>query len=437
MYQNERKLSLTRLRSPDATSFVWAVLDQAVVSGGSFATSILLARALGPDDFSVWAAIWIAVFVALEFQLALAVVPLQVFTHEARSRGDHGFTGRMLTLALVFLVAMAALGLAAAAVLDALGWAAIGPAALAAAAFGVPFLACEFVRKLLFLDRRGPLALALDALRFGGLFGVAALGWGFADASGGATGAYAFAYGAGLVSLVVLGVGIVASGVRPSLSPLALVKTAAGSWKYSRWLVVLAGSRRAGFDLIYVLAGSALGMTAVGGLRILHQILSVSHIALQTMQNVVPGMASRKLVAEGPQALTRYTVSLAALTIPAAITLVGFTSAFDELLVVGLFGPEWRAYASALPVLAVGYAAMIAAYPFMFQLQAKRDSAALLAASVVASTVALGSFFPLADALGVHGAAIAFSLSLVVEAALLTGFAVRGFGGSVLGEDGA
>ncbi|MGP9818914.1 lipopolysaccharide biosynthesis protein [Salinarimonas sp. NSM] len=426
-------MSLRRLRSPDATSFVWAMLDQAVVSGGSFATSIVLARALGPDDFSLWAAIWIAVFVALEFQLALAVVPLQVFTHEARSRGDHGFTGRMLTLALVFLVAMAALGLAVAAALEALGWASIWPAALAAAAFGVPFLACEFVRKLLFLDERGPIALVLDTLRFGGLFAVAALGWGFAEAPGGA---YAFAWEAGFVSLAVLVVGILASGVRPSLSPLALAKTAGGSWSYSRWLVVLAGSRRAGFDLIYVLAGSALGMTAVGGLRILHQILSVSHIALQTMQNVVPGMASRKLVAEGPQALARYTVSLAALTIPAALALVGFTSAFDELLVVGLFGPEWRPYASALPVLAVGYAAMIAAYPFMFQLQAKRDSAALLAASVVASTVALGSFFPLTNALGIHGAAIAFSLALVVEAALLTGFALRGVGGGLVEEDG-
>src|ERR1700679_2383760 len=55
---------------------VWALSDQALVSGANFLTFALLARALGVSEFGVFALSWAMVLLANSVQMALIVSPM-------------------------------------------------------------------------------------------------------------------------------------------------------------------------------------------------------------------------------------------------------------------------------------------------------------------------------------------------------------------------
>lgn len=145
-------------------SYLLALLDQAVVSGTSFATSVWLGRAAGADELGAYALGFTLVVLVAGVQESLVSIPYTVrgarLIDAARTRYAGSSLLGAVALALLSGVAMA---LAAAAV-SLTGLAQLAPV-LATLSVSAPLvLAREFLRRFCFAQMRMGQALAIDVM---------------------------------------------------------------------------------------------------------------------------------------------------------------------------------------------------------------------------------------------------------------------------------
>ena len=93
--------SATRLRGLKGS--VWSVGDQALVSLGTFLTSIALARSLSPSDFGAYGALVAAILFLNGIHSSLVTSPLSV----QGAAVDRATLGRYSTASMVFTLALA------------------------------------------------------------------------------------------------------------------------------------------------------------------------------------------------------------------------------------------------------------------------------------------------------------------------------------------
>ena len=92
----------TRLRRLEGS--VWSVADQAVVSLGTFLTSIALARSLSPSDYGVYGALLAGLLFLNGIHTSLVTSPLSV----QGAAVDRATLGRYSTASVLFTLVLAA-----------------------------------------------------------------------------------------------------------------------------------------------------------------------------------------------------------------------------------------------------------------------------------------------------------------------------------------
>ena len=159
-----------------------ALLDQLLVSGISFATTVLIGRSCGPGELGAYSLGFTVVVIALSTVNALVLVPYTVHVNRWHNRQKRTYAGATLVQAAVLG------GLAAASVC---AWAALpkaGPAGsggISTVAWGlaiaIPLLVLrEYLRRIAFANFQAQRALLLDvaivAIQMLGLLALAAAG---------------------------------------------------------------------------------------------------------------------------------------------------------------------------------------------------------------------------------------------------------------------
>jgi len=398
----------------DIRSFLGPGLDQVVVSGTNFALTIILAHQLGAEKFGVWAALWIGVYLAGAFHDALIVTPLQVFTYEKARRGEQNYLGAMMTIQLGFLLVVSAFALLVFFVANLISLFSVDLSTIAATLCLInSYLASECYRKIFFIQQRSAQALVLDCIRFGILL-AAVLVYFALGAPGDDLKIIVWIAALANVCGVLFGWAVLRCA---SCGDRAYVEQVAReSWNYSRWLVALEISQRAGLDLVYAIAGWVLGIAALGALRAFSQILGILNLYLAVLNNILPPAMSRRLADEGPARLAGDLVRLLALSAILGGVLIVLTSVDPKSLVTILLGQDFAPYAPSLPVMAVGYVAFLLSYPVKGTLLAFRDSRGMAIANFAGAGVSVVLAYPLTIWMGAVGAALAFSLYFMVEA---------------------
>jgi hypothetical protein len=90
------------IRRVVAPSSIWALTDQALVSLGGVATSIILARSLPPGIFGVYVLLFGAMLLLNTVHASLVVYPLSIHGARATPKQMPQLTGAFLALALLF-----------------------------------------------------------------------------------------------------------------------------------------------------------------------------------------------------------------------------------------------------------------------------------------------------------------------------------------------
>jgi O-antigen/teichoic acid export membrane protein len=393
---------------------VWAISDQALVSGTNFLTNVIVARSLGIAQFGIFALAWTAMLFLYSLQMALISAPMMSLGPKTPPADRRSYWGAVIVQDLLFALACAGLifvGLHLVAILThrpglkQLTY----PLCLAT----VAYLLQDFVRRYLFTTRQTRRAFLNDAvsclpqlpliffflhLHRIGLPGVL---WIFAATS-------------------LAGVGLGVYWLEPVGFALSYIQaTAARHWRFSRWIAPswLLGWMSTNF--IALLAPVFYGPAATGALRASMNIVAVTHIWILGLDNVLPAEAAHRFHQGGIAAMSRYLRSM-------TLRWGGLTAAFA--LVIGiapqfwlrlLYGAQFAGYGAVLRMYCFLYLIVFIAGPIRAGLQALEYTAPFLWAQAGATAFALLVGIPLTRKLGLQGVMIGtIATSLILQGTL-------------------
>jgi O-antigen/teichoic acid export membrane protein len=377
---------------------IWAIADQALVSGTNFLTNVIVARSLGVTEFGVFALAWMAMLFFYSMQMALISAPMMSIGPKTPAAARRSYWGAVSVQELVFALsasALISLGLKLVATLTHQPGLARLTYPLCIAT--VAYLLQDFVRRYFFTTRQSRRAFLNDAvsclpqlpiifffLRLH-LIGIPGVLWIFA-----------------ITSLV--GVGLGAYWLEPISFTFREIKaTAARHWTISRWTAPSWLLSWMSTNFIAVLAPVYYGAAAAGALRASQNIVAVSHIWILGMDNVMPAEAAHRLHESGIAAMSRYLKGM-------ALRWGGLTAGFAFVIGVApqfwlrlIYGPQFAGYGTILRMYCIVYLLIFIGGPVRAALQAMEYTAPYVWAQTGAATFALLAGIPLTRKFGLIG----------------------------------
>lgn len=398
-----------------------ALVDQALVSGANFLTTVALTRLLGLDGLGVYALAWMTALFANGLLVAGIVSPMLSIGPKLEHEVSGEYHGAVVVHAAAFSAAIGALLYAGAKVL---AWLLPSPAiaglalplAVAAAAFQLQ----DFLRRYFIAHQRVGEALLNDGLSYFGQLAV--LAWAFSLPT--FTVAQAL-WIVGATSLIAVAVGLSRIG-RLRWSRSAIQAAAQRNWGSGKWLI---GSVLvqwcSGNQLFTITAAAVFGPAAAGVMRASQNIAGVMHVLYQGLENVVPAEAARRFSREGTIALHAYLQRISAVAGAAALVANGVIFLGAEIWQRAIYGGQMAGHAFVLRWYAAVYLVLFFGTPLRAYLRTLEDTRPIFWASAASMAFSLAAALPLTRTLGLHGAMLGILLSFVLLTCVLATAAFR------------
>lgn len=393
---------------------LWALVDQAAVSGARFAATILVGRFAGKEGLGTYYMAFAFVMAALSIHEALVALPYSVFAQRRRgTQREESYTRSTLFLALIVGSTLGCLLAVAAAIIRAVGYPPGLSGAIAAAALGMPAIfVVEFARRRALACFMPLAAVRIDytsaSLQTGGLALLAYWGWLTP------TNAYLMI---SACFVLVAGLWLVTEWRfwRGAASPS---RTALMHWRLGRWVF--------GTQLLQTLRGASipwlaallLGRAEAGQLAASLTIVLLANPFLLSMNNILSPTLARSLRIGGPRAMQSAWLKATVQLTAAMTVLAGVLVAAHRPMMSMFFGNEYLEHSWLVPLLASAMVIEAAGLPAMGGLWAMRRGSENLWANAwsAAMTVALCGLGTVQ--FGLEGAAAAVVLGRCVSTAL-------------------
>ncbi|TNC15321.1 lipopolysaccharide biosynthesis protein [Methylobacterium terricola] len=406
---------LSRLRGPALLS----LLDQGAVSGFGFLAGIAAARLIDMEAFGRFALVLIVAGFAQGLHNALVTAPLMTLAGTVRSPARYAAA---VGAGALVLAAGLALGVAGALALYFAAQGEAVPVDLVTAA-GALTLAQNLqltARRLLFAYEGGGRALAMDFARAAAFpVAVAAL-WALGIPLNAPRLVELLALTAFLTTLPVL----LGRAVEPGRRHLAVA--ARRHWQMARWLLPVVFVTFGQEQLVWILAGGALGDEALGGLRAAQYLVGIVLLLLAATENVVPTGAGRAYEAGGEPALRAYLLGVTRrLGVPVGFLLAVVAVPADLWLRL-VFGAPYVPFAPCLRWLALGVVFIFLRDMVAQIFRARRRTDVIFRAFAVSFAVSLALIQPLLTRYGATGAAAVVVLAHGASLAALLASLGRG-----------
>jgi O-antigen/teichoic acid export membrane protein len=376
----------------------WALADQAIVSATNFLTNVMLARFMGLREFGVFALAWMSVLFVNGLQTALIVAPMMsIGPKQAESERPTYFGAvvfqeiilSVFCLILVFVAVSGASGFLHHPELRQLAL----PLAVAAFAYQMQ----DFLRRYFFATRRSRHALADDALSYlpqlpilfllhhvGHLNSAMAL-WVMASTS-------------------IIGTVVGWFWLEPiAFDRFRIREVWQRHWKVSRWLTGSALLTWTSSNFFILAAPAFYGPAAAGVLKASQNLMGMTHVWFQGLENVVPAESARRLRAGGVHEMLAYTrstlIKWGGLTLLFAIVMAAAPAFWLRLM----YGTEMSHYGYILRLYAVLYVVVFIGSPLRAGLQALEFTVPIFWSYLAMTVLAVSLAIPMARWLGLAG----------------------------------
>ncbi len=299
-------LGLAELRSIATSNTTLAIVDQAVVSGTRFLTTIFIGRLCGKEELGVYTLMFAVYLVFACLQESLAAAPYVVFGNRLKGASRHAFAGSVLLQSLV-------IGMTATLIVGGgsmMVWSGYGPAELAptslALAVVLPFmLLWQLARNIAIAHLKLVHALTLDvATATLQVAGVAWLAWRSELTSAGGY----LALGAGCACTGLAWLFLFRHKLRFRRSQIA--SDWRKNWVFGRWVLAsqIVGTLH-GYMPAWVLV-VAMGTAATGVFSACESIVLLSNPLILAIANLY-GATTARAYASGGYSAVRQTIWLA------------------------------------------------------------------------------------------------------------------------------
>ena len=376
----------------------WALTDQAVVSATNFLTNVMLARFMGLREFGIFVLAWMSVLFVNSLQSALIVSPMMSIGPKQNEKDRPAYFGAVVfqEIALVsfcFILVLIALKTSN----SFFPHANLKHLALPLAVSAFAYQMQDFVRRYFFATRRSRRAFADDALsyipqlpilfllhRTGHLNSAAAL-WVMAGTS-------------------IVGVAVGWFWVEPLVFRWTRIKEVSRRhWAVSRWLTGSALLTWASGNLFVIAAPVYYGAAAAGVLKASQNIMGVTHVWFQGLDNVVPVETARRLRDGGVHSMLAYTRSIlvrwGGLTLLFAVIIAAAPSFWLRLA----YGQEMAQYGYVVRLYAFLYVIFFLGGPLRAALQALEFTVPIFWSYLAMTAFAVAFAIPMAKWFGLNG----------------------------------
>ncbi|MGP8174353.1 MAG: lipopolysaccharide biosynthesis protein [Terracidiphilus sp.] len=377
---------------------IWALSDQAVVSGMNFLTNVMLARFMGLREFGVFALAWMSVMFVNCLQGALIVAPMMSVGPKQEEKNRPSYFGAVVFQELVlvsfcFVLVFAALKVSS----NYFPHADLQRLALPLAVSAFAYQMQDFIRRYFFATRQSRYALADDALSYLTQLPILFL----LHRAGDLNSATALWVMAGTSIF-----GMVAGWfwVEPIEFKWEWIKAISRRhWRISRWLGASALLQWTSGNLFVIAAPVYYGAAAAGVLRASQNLMGVTHVWFQGLDNVVPVETARRLREGGVHSMLAYTRSI-------LLKWGGLTLLFATVMAVApgfwlrlTYGSEMAQYGYILRLYALIYVLIFVGGPLRAGLLAVEFTVPIFWSYLAMTSFAIVFAFPMAKWLGLSG----------------------------------
>ncbi|MDW3646467.1 MAG: hypothetical protein R8P61_05380 [Bacteroidia bacterium] len=367
------------------------LLDQAVVSGSNFLTAILITRLAGLEEYGFFALAWMGLLLMSSLQQAFIQAPMMSLGPKKSPEDRKSYFQHSQFLQICFSTAIFLLISPLIAKADLLlpKWKVselypILPLAILA------YLMQEYYRRYFFINSQALYALIIDGISYlGMLAGILILY--FQDQLN--------SIHIYLVILVSFGTAAILGFF---LAKLSLKEGIAGfssilkeHWDYASWLLGTALLQFFSSNYFLLAAAALLGPLALGALRIAQNLLGLTHVLFQAMENVVPVKAAESYAKEGFTAMKKYLMKL---SLRSGMVVLGILLllALSAKMVLGLvYGAEYESYAYLLMGYCLFYLSLFPGYPLRYALRSIEHTRPIFISYVLSTAFSLLLAFPM------------------------------------------
>lgn len=393
---------------------LWALSDQALVSGANFVTNLILARSLGLSGFGVYALSWTVVLLISGLQMAIIISPMMTIAPKQETALRPLYFGAVTVHELCFSVS-SALCLYLATLASARWFPTwhVRPLALPLAVATGAFLLQDFARRYFFTLRRSRHAMLCDALSY--LTQLPLLWWLGSRKQLTTSGAL---WIIGFTSLFSVAFSLFWRE-EMHFSRDTIIAVARRHWAMVRWLVPSAVLQWTSQNLVLVFAPVYYGAAAAGALRSCQNIVAIAHIWFLGLENVVPAEASRQLHEHGVEHSLQYIWKILrnwGLLTLGFMLLISITPSFWLHL---LYGAQYAQFGYVLRLYSLLYLITFLGVPLRAGLQAVEYVAPALWSYGVTTIFAAAAAGPLAKHFGLVGVLLGLIASQVLFQAIL------------------
>jgi O-antigen/teichoic acid export membrane protein len=379
----------------------WALADQAMVSGVNFFTGILLARFLGIQAFGQFTLIWMAVLFVNSIQIAMISSPMMSIGPKQDKKDETIYYRAVMTqqfLFSIFTFLLLFIGMYFAGTLKP-EWG-IKELALPLAFAGTFFQYQDFLRRYFFCRQQASNAFTNDAISYLGQITILLILFFSLDLK-----VDQALWVIALTSLLAIFFGL--TKVNRKLSTYKDFMTVTKRhFLFSKWLTLMAIFQWFSGNLVFILTGAYLGSTSVGILKSAQNIMALTHVVFQAMENFVPVRASRIYVKDGMQSLTNYKNKI----IYIGVCLTSFFSCiiflFSADILQIIYGDKFSSYSFVLQFFSIIYIFMFLGFPYRAALRAVENTKSIFWSQILAALFVVFFGGLLINTYGLKGALI-------------------------------
>jgi O-antigen/teichoic acid export membrane protein len=174
-------------------------------------------------------------------------------------------------------------------------------------------------------------------------------------------------------------------------------------WHFSKWLIVSALLQWTSGNFFLVAAGSILGVFAVGAIKAAQNIIGITHILFQAMENFVPSKAANAFTKDGAPGLLKYLRGISWYGGLFIAAIAFFAAIFSDFWFKCVYGNEFLNYSYLLKWFSLIYFAGFFVIPLSAGLRAIEITKSLFSSLFFMSMLSILLAYPLVSYLGLNG----------------------------------
>ena len=336
--------------------------DQAIISGGSFITNVIIARKLGPADYGLYSIVVLAQLFILSLQQAgITGIYQVIFPKLSQSKRDE-YTGTLFYTQCMLLVLLL--------LISAIAYVFLSPVLKSFSPIFIPavsgillFLLQDFLRKILLTQQKFVKTLWIDAINNLLQLLILVLWFSFSHLT-----LLSACWIICLTFIIPCILGIV--WIKPGVFLWKDVKSCiADHFKKAKWLLCSALLQWGAGNYFILAAGWWLGPASLAALRLSQYIFGLLNVVLQAIENYALPIASAIDTSRGKLAVYAKSVSKKSflLMLPLLIVIV----LFPKYIIQVLGGKAYTDYYYLLYYLSAAYLFVIGTIPLKIFLRVK------------------------------------------------------------------